>query len=98
MNSLAVKDVDNEVLADADEYLRKHKICELFEVSPPCLPLRYISTEQPHFCDSLYLNPFPFCLNLRLLTEYTFSRCTGLDNFALLQAAGQRGVILGYPN
>lgn len=33
MNSLAVKDVDNEVLADADEYLRKHKICELFEVS-----------------------------------------------------------------
>ena len=33
MNSLALKDVDNEVLNEADEYLRKHKILELFEVS-----------------------------------------------------------------
>ena len=32
MNSLALKDVDNEVLQEADEYLRKHKILELFEV------------------------------------------------------------------
>ena len=32
MNSLALKDVDNEVLNEADEYLRKHKILELFEV------------------------------------------------------------------
>lgn len=33
MNPLALKDVDNEVLKDADDYLRKHKILELFEVS-----------------------------------------------------------------
>ena len=26
-------DVDNEVLREADEYLRRHKILELFEVS-----------------------------------------------------------------
>ena len=33
MNPLALQDVDNEMLRDADEYLRKHKILELFEVS-----------------------------------------------------------------
>lgn len=27
-----IADVDNELLRDADEYLRKHKILELFEV------------------------------------------------------------------
>ena len=32
-NPLAIADVDNEVLREADEYLRKHKILELFEVS-----------------------------------------------------------------
>ena len=32
MNSLQVTEVDNEVLADADQYLREHKILELFEV------------------------------------------------------------------
>ena len=32
-NPLAIPDVDNEVLKEADEYLRKHKILELFEVS-----------------------------------------------------------------
>ena len=32
-NPLAISDVDNEVLREADEYLRKHKILELFEVS-----------------------------------------------------------------
>ena len=32
MNPLALQDVDNEMLRDADEYLRKHKILELFEV------------------------------------------------------------------
>ena len=32
-NPLAIPDVDNEVLREADEYLRKHKILELFEVS-----------------------------------------------------------------
>ena len=30
-NPLEVPDVDNEVLREADEYLRKHKILELFE-------------------------------------------------------------------
>ena len=34
MNPLALQDVDNEMLRDADEYLRKHKILELFEVNP----------------------------------------------------------------
>ena len=33
MNPLALQDVDNEMLRDADEYLRKHKILELFEVT-----------------------------------------------------------------
>lgn len=33
MNPLALQDVDNEMLRDADDYLRKHKILELFEVS-----------------------------------------------------------------
>jgi len=33
MNPLALQDVDNEMLKDADEYLRRHKIIELFEVS-----------------------------------------------------------------
>ena len=33
MNPLALQDVDNEMLIDSDEYLRKHKIIELFEVS-----------------------------------------------------------------
>ena len=32
-NPLAISDVDNEVMREADEYLRKHKILELFEVS-----------------------------------------------------------------
>ena len=32
-NPLAIPDVDNEVLREADEYLRRHKILELFEVS-----------------------------------------------------------------
>ena len=32
-NPNAISDVDNEVLREADEYLRKHKILELFEVS-----------------------------------------------------------------
>ena len=41
-NPLAMQDVDNEVLRDADEYLRKHKILELFEVS--------ISTVANLFC------------------------------------------------
>ena len=30
-NPLQIPDVDNEVLREADEYLRKHKILELFE-------------------------------------------------------------------
>ena len=31
-NPLQIVDVDNELLRDADDYLRKHKILELFEV------------------------------------------------------------------
>ena len=30
-NPLQIPDVDNEVLQEADQYLRKHKILELFE-------------------------------------------------------------------
>ena len=33
MNPNALQDVDNEVLRSADEYLRQHKILDLFEVS-----------------------------------------------------------------
>lgn len=33
MNPLALQDVDNEVMKEADQYLRDHKILELFEVS-----------------------------------------------------------------
>lgn len=35
MNPTAIEDPNNEVLREADEYLRKHKIMELFEVSKP---------------------------------------------------------------
>lgn len=31
-NPLQIQDSDNELLREADEYLRKHKILELFEV------------------------------------------------------------------
>ena len=31
-NPLTISAADNELLKDADEYLRKHKILELFEV------------------------------------------------------------------
>lgn len=33
MNALGINEVDNDVLSDADQYLREHKILELFEVS-----------------------------------------------------------------
>ena len=33
-NPLQIQDRDNELLREADEYLRKHKILELFEVHP----------------------------------------------------------------
>lgn len=45
MNSLQIKEVDNEVLNDADGYLREHKILELFEVSVPPLHLSVIVTK-----------------------------------------------------
>ena len=32
-NPLQIEDTENEALREADEYLRKHKILELFEVS-----------------------------------------------------------------
>lgn len=35
-NPLMISDVDNELLRDADEYLRKHKVLELFEVISAC--------------------------------------------------------------
>ena len=34
MNALQIADRDNELLRSADEYLRKHKLLELFEVRP----------------------------------------------------------------
>ena len=37
MNALQINEVDNEVLNDADQYLREHKILELFEVSQSLL-------------------------------------------------------------
>ena len=43
MNPLALQDADNEMLKDADDYLRRHKILELFEVSVPELTF-----EGPH--------------------------------------------------
>ena len=46
MNPLALQDVDNEMLRDADEYLRKHKILELFEVRTQ---LSYNSCIGPHY-------------------------------------------------
>jgi len=39
MNPLALQDLDNEVLKEADQYLRDHKILELFEVSYIAQPL-----------------------------------------------------------
>ena len=48
MNPLGINDVDNEVLNDADQYLRQHKILELFEVS--CLVCIQLSTK--HFLTS----------------------------------------------
>ena len=44
MNPLGINDVDNEVLNDADQYLRQHKILELFEVS--CLVCIQPSTKR----------------------------------------------------
>ena len=96
MNSLAVKDVDNEVLADADAYLRKHKICELFEVSLQTL-IAFQKWTNPSFFPTHFSFFFESLFSNRVLFE--FGVCViGLDNFALLQAARQRGVILGYSN
>lgn len=38
-NALQIPDRDNELLRAADEYLRKHKILELFEVRKCFTPL-----------------------------------------------------------
>ena len=43
-NPLALHDVDNEMLKDADDYLRKHKILELFEVSLMNVTLQDLTT------------------------------------------------------
>ena len=45
MNPLALQDVDNEMLRDADEYLRKHKILELFEVSRIALNTDFVGLD-----------------------------------------------------
>jgi hypothetical protein len=37
-NPFMLQDVDNELLRDADEYLQKHKILDLIEVSPALNP------------------------------------------------------------
>eukprot|EP00347_Sterkiella_histriomuscorum_P005506 403356354 len=44
-NPLMVQDVDNELLRDADEYLRKHKVLELFEINrcQQIFPINFIS-------------------------------------------------------
>ena len=42
MNALGITDVDNEVLNDADQYLRKHKILELFEVCLIQRPVKHV--------------------------------------------------------
>ena len=44
MNALGVNEVDNEVLNDADQYLREHKILELFEVRNS-LPIKTMPPE-----------------------------------------------------
>ena len=51
-NPLQIPDVDNEVLQEADEYLRKHKILELFEVSidPKKLIILFISGLNHYSC------------------------------------------------
>lgn len=56
MNPLALQDLDNEVLKEADQYLRDHKILELFEVS-----YSFLSHAQNHFNHSNTLMTF-FCL------------------------------------
>ena len=43
-NPLQVADRDNELLREADEYLRKHKILELFEVSMRLLIRKDLTT------------------------------------------------------
>ena len=55
MNPLALQDLDNEVLKEADQYLRDHKILELFEVSYYFLSLvqnhlNYSNTLMTIFC------------------------------------------------
>jgi len=53
MNPLALQDLDNEVLKEADQYLRDHKILELFEVS-----YSFLILVQNHFNHSNTLMTF----------------------------------------
>ncbi len=48
-NPLQVPDRDNELLRDADDYLRKHKILELFEVRTSLSMTNDCRTWQPSF-------------------------------------------------
>ena len=84
MNPLALQDLDNEVLKEADQYLRDHKILELFEVS-----YSFQSLVQNHFNHSNTLMTF-FVLKMAV----TYDLNIGSDDSALLQAARQRGGIL----
>jgi len=47
-NPLQIPDRDNELLREADEYLRKHKILELFEVHLVFLNLIFVGLDDHH--------------------------------------------------
>ena len=53
MNALGISEVDNEVLNDADQYLRQHKILELFEVSHDSHRLRLQGLRESEQADCL---------------------------------------------
>ena len=52
-NPLAIPDVDNEVLRESDEYLRKHKILELFEDLTTILSYKQPENVEPFLVDIL---------------------------------------------
>ena len=53
MNQLSVSDVDNQILQDADAYLRKHKIMELFEDLTTLLCYKQPENVEPFLVDML---------------------------------------------
>ena len=87
MNALGINEVDNEVLNDADAYLRQHKILELFEVS---LSLVFAArgsrgTGEPALAVGC---------SCRHESERVVFVFIGLDDPAGLQAARQHGAVL----